>query len=140
MVPDGLEADPEPVRDRRVVGALGELLEDLPLAIGQLGKRLDAELARPGEKSDHPLGHARPEDRLAATDRLDRPPHLVMARVLEEITMGTRPHRREDRFVIGEHRQDQDTGCPPVRRDLAGRLDAVPTGHREVHQDDVGRT
>ena len=36
VVADGLEADAEPVRDRRVVGTLGELFEDLPFAIGQV--------------------------------------------------------------------------------------------------------
>ena len=60
-----------------------------------------------------------------------------MSCAFEQIPARARPHRREDRVVVLEHRQDEHTDIRAAADDLPRRLDPVQLRHMQVHHDDI---
>jgi hypothetical protein len=56
---------------------VGDEIEDLVLARGELGERPRRRRARVGEQLEDPVGDRRPEDRLAVADRANRAEDVV---------------------------------------------------------------
>src|SRR5262249_15342110 len=124
--------------DIRVALALRDQVQDLALALRQLGERpwRGSRLGR-GEEVDQPRRDGGAEDGFSTADGLDGPQHLSFFGVFEHIAPGPRPHCREDRGVVFEHRDNEDANMRAIAHDAPRRLDAVDAGHLNVHQDHV---
>jgi len=90
---------------------------------------------RPGDDRARDPGIERAVARRRGVDRAD---DLVDARVLEHVAARAGVDRVEDLRLLRERREDDDARLGHLGGDPARRLDAVDTGHREVHKDDVG--
>jgi hypothetical protein len=77
------------------------------------------------------------EQRLTAVRASDGVDELVGVGVLEQEAAGPGLQGRVDVLVELEHAQHQHAGRQ-LRGDGRGGLDAVPTGHADVHEHDVG--
>ena len=107
--------------DLGVRPAAGDQLEDLALALGQLGERRGSgRRRRPGEEVHQPPGHARAEDRIAGRHRSDGPDQLGPLGALEQVPAGAGADRREHRLVVVVHRQHEDRDVGRARRRSGG--------------------
>ena len=118
--------------------ALGDQHQDLPLLGGQLGELI----VRPaGGDATHALEHllrdGRIEQRLAATDRLERGDEVSRADLLEEVPGRAGDDRREHGLLVGVRGEHDHARLGQLGTDLATRLDARPIGQADVHDDDV---
>ena len=84
-----------------------------------------------------PLGDRPPEQRLAAGDGAHDPQQLSLVRALDDVAPRPRPHRREHRVVVFEHREHDYSGGWVGLQDPARGLDTVCAGHLDVHQDHI---
>jgi hypothetical protein len=131
----GLQGDAQGARDLLVAPALGEQVEYLALARGQVvwpgwGRR------PPGQE---PAGNARAEHSAAGRDGAKRRADLVGGRALEDIAASTRRQRGEDGVVVIDHGHHEHGGARGDLRCLPRRLDAGGPGQVDVHEHHVGR-
>ena len=128
----------EHLGDLGVGEAAREQLEDLALALGQLGERAGrgrrARRQPPPDAVEQPARHRRGEQRVAGGDHPHGVHQLRGRHVLEDEAARPGPQRLDDVLVEPEGGQDQDAvpGQPPRR------LDPVEQRHADVHQHDVG--
>src|SRR5580698_2747020 len=135
-------------RDLAVGHACGDAGQDVLLAAGEgvayLGGAVPAErlgllgAAGGGELPDQALGGARREYGVAGGDGPDGGDQVVRLGVLEQEPAGPRAQSGVDIVVEVKGGQDQHLRRQPGRHDVAGRLDAVPAGHPDIHQHHVG--
>src|SRR3990172_10191340 len=138
MVAHGLRREHQALRDGQVVQATCDQLEDLPLALGELGEGLRGEArAGGGEEGHQPPCDRGPEDGLAAGHGADGSHDLGAVGALEQVPPRTGPQRREDRFVVLEHGPHEHGDVRAGGHDPACRLDAVEPGHPDVHEHHV---
>ena len=89
------------------------------------------------EVFDQAAGDGRGEQRLAGADRADGAGQLLAGGVLEQEAAGSGLHGVVDVLVEVEGGQHEDLGPAAASGKLGGCLDAVESGHADVHQDDV---
>ncbi len=118
--------------------AVGQVIEHVTLAGGELGERVCLTLATRGEEVAHPARQGGPEDDLALGHGGDRAKDVVRRGALEDVAARPGPHRGEDGRVVLEHGEHQHRGPRQARGQGAGRLDAARAAQVDVHQDDVG--
>ena len=137
VIANRLDTDAEMQSDRRIAGSLA--ISARTSRSRSVSTRGTAGPPLPGtrEEPDHPLCHAC-SNIASLPDPFDGSQHLLVARVFEQVA--TRAHRREDRSVVGEHRQDEHGRGPAVRRDLAGRFDPTGPGIARSIRTTSGRT
>ena len=68
----------------------------------------------------------------------DRLHEVVGLGVFEQVADGAGVQRRPDAGLLGEGGEHDDASVGASGQDLAGGLDTVHAGHRQVHQHDVG--
>src|SRR5215472_4040563 len=102
VVADCLGAERQPACNHAVGPALGEQVEDLVLAVGQL-REWWWRRGGVSEVGDHPSGQLATEDDLAAGNGLDGAADLFPAGAFEQIPAGTSPQTRQDRAVVVKH-------------------------------------
>ena len=137
VVADGLGRQAEGRGDVGVGPPLGDQLEDLALALGELGKRGGVDAGRrPREVGHQPARHAGPEDRLARRHRPDRPEQLGPLGALEQVAARSGPDRLEHRLIVvvtssarGRRRgaSRRRSGASPRRRRCPGMLTSIRT-------------
>ena len=135
-------ADEEILGDLRIRQALGDELQNLELARGQLLHRrrqgLHGRRRTADELLDHATRHGRRQQRVALCDCADAGDELLGRHVLEQEATRARAQRVIDVLVHVEGRQHHDLGVEPVGREHAARrLDPVHLRHPDVHQDHV---
>ena len=109
------------LRDLAVRTSGGQQRQHLALARGELGEdHLVLRGQRAGQVAEHPLRDRRTEDRLAIGHRRDRTYDVRTVGALDQVAARTRPHRREHRLVVLEHRQHQHAGRRVRRRRSVG--------------------
>ena len=127
---DGRRAEREPFGDLFDPQPLGQQLEDLTLAGGEVEQFLDLGGLAAGEIAA--------EEGAAAGDRFDRPGDVLGRRRLQHVAGGARPQRQGQQVGLGVGGEDDDFGPRARLEDLLGRLDAVPLGQLDVDDQDVG--
>ena len=63
---------------------------------------------------------------------------LLGGAVLDQVAAGAGPDGVGEHLLVGVHGEHHDLDVGQLAADLAGGLDAVELGHRDVHEDDVG--
>src|SRR5215469_17861654 len=109
VVANGVRAQNELVGDIRIALALRDQVEDLALALGQLGKRV-RHSGRLGcsEEVDETDCDGGAENGLATANGADSPKHLGFFGVVENVSSGPCPHCCEYRGIIFKHGDDKD--------------------------------
>ena len=82
-------------------------------------------------------GDRRIEQRLAATDRLERGHEVARPDLLEEVAAGAGDDRGDHRLLVGVAREHHHPGRRELRPDLPTRLDPRAVGQPDVHDDEV---
>src|SRR5918995_251984 len=138
VIAHGLGAQVEAFGDLGVRLVAGYELQDLVLALGQLGEGVGG-LSRVWTREilHEAAGYGRSEDGLAAGDSPDGTQDLGLEGAFKQVASGTGLQRGEHRIVILLHADDEDAYVGAGVQDRTGRLDAVDPGHTEVHQDHV---
>jgi hypothetical protein len=91
-----------------------------------------------GELADEAGGGGRRKDGVAGGNGVDGGDQASGLGVFEQETTGAGPQPGVDVIVKVEGGQDQHFARQPGRHDVAGGLDAVVTGHPDVHEHHVG--
>src|SRR6266568_2681972 len=134
---DGLDGEVKLLRDLLAGAPLGDELQDLALARREEVEH--ARLAHPPQVRVHDvLRDAGRQVRFASRDRLEGELELRDIGPLEEITRGAGAQRLRHVLFSGVHREDQHAGAGGLFGDAGRRLEAVETGHGDVHDDDIG--
>jgi len=139
MIANGLGAEDKPLGNFDVVEALRHQVEDLALALGQLGEGLGGQRwPGHGEETRQTLGNRRAEESFAAHGSPDGTQYLGLIGAFQDIPTRSGPHRGKDRIVVFEHRQDDDADIWIGVENPLRSLDAVQARHLNIHQDYVG--
>jgi hypothetical protein len=134
QVPDGLVGDAELPGDPRVVPALRQQGQRLPLPAGQLDERPARLAGRHGGEPGRERGR---EDDVAVGDGADRRQGGVRGRGLHHVAAGAGRDRVGDAGVV-QHGQHQHPCLGRGGDDPAGGLDPVQAGHGEIHHHHLG--
>ena len=127
---DGRRAQLQPLGDLFDPQALGQQLEDLALARGEVEQLLDLGGLAAGEVAA--------EEGAAAGDRFDGPGDVLGGSRLEHVAGGAGAQRQRQQVGLGVGGEDDDLGPRPDLEDLLGRLDPVALGQLDVDDQDVG--
>jgi len=137
---DGGVLDHEPGGDLPVGQAVGDELQDFPLAGGELvegGAGGDSRCWLAGHAVDDPAGDRRGQQGVAGGDGVHGGDQLVRAGSLEQEPGGAGAQAGEDVVVIFEGGQDQHLGSGHRGGQPLGGGDAVQARHAHVHQHDI---
>ena len=137
---DGLRAEVEVGGDSRVRVALGDELEDFPLAGGELIQRPEV---REAQRGGHERGEDRPrylraEEGIAAADRPDGQEEFVGDRALEEVAFRPVPEGLPDEGIVSVHGEDEGPGFHFEVAQPPDGLHPVQVRHGDVEHEDVG--
>ena len=135
----GARADREAARDAGAAVALGNELQDLPLAAGErLVGILGAARGPRHPDVDHLLVEGRPEVAPSARGHADRPHQLGGVGLPHDVAEGSAAQRLGDVPLAEVAREDHHAGARRQLAHAARDLEAVETGHRDVGDQHVG--